>query len=664
MICGDGVDNDCDGRLDEELCDGYDRDGDGRINEDCSCGSTERPVTQTTTTTATTPRTTTTTPYLGPVGECTLKPPERRCGSTPPPSVTQKVNIVFVVDWTTVRLPTRSEFNATSTFLQRAIQNWLPGTETKFGVVTFSNGVASFLQYLTENRNMAITNIEDRYRYELITNVQTDLPQALRFVRSHMFTQSANADADAKKIVIVLALAQYGSSAVSGSVRWETTMLANEYSADVHLVGLRQYSNELSGMAANSRFVTDFANFEGLYELATRSNTFIEGLGITRSPIVDPLPCVTESPFRNAQVCYGSSTTLECPVGQQISVVAANYGRVNYYNERTCGYGNALACDAGNPACPYLDIFAAVFKSCNFRQSCFLSVGQSLLGETFSRLSAQCSPQATYIDVAYLCVDLSEIDACSFSPASRILGPSNEFRLSASSSASCPTCNTAVFTGSGARGNSPSLGNAASTSPQCDASNFCPAYNDHCRPMLATFENSALEAWCPSLTDVNQPWITADLGAPYVVLGVVLQGRRRYLDQFVTEVIVLISDDDSDFRRVSTRTPRSTFDANTNSTGAVFVYFETATNTARFVKVLVTRASDHPALHLEVIIHNRVHGCEAFRGQNTNLQGRHGTIGVQQTVRCLGATRTRQGQTAYTTNCRSNGYWTVEESCS
>ncbi|XP_061187977.1 uncharacterized protein LOC133196042 [Saccostrea echinata] len=36
MRKGDEIDNDCDGRLDEENCDGQDDDGDGRIDEDCS----------------------------------------------------------------------------------------------------------------------------------------------------------------------------------------------------------------------------------------------------------------------------------------------------------------------------------------------------------------------------------------------------------------------------------------------------------------------------------------------------------------------------------------------------------------------------------------------------------------------------------------------------
>ena len=31
---GDGIDNDCDGKIDEELLDGIDSDGDGRIGED------------------------------------------------------------------------------------------------------------------------------------------------------------------------------------------------------------------------------------------------------------------------------------------------------------------------------------------------------------------------------------------------------------------------------------------------------------------------------------------------------------------------------------------------------------------------------------------------------------------------------------------------------
>lgn len=35
MRRGDEIDNDCDGSLDEEVCDGLDNDGDGKIDEDC-----------------------------------------------------------------------------------------------------------------------------------------------------------------------------------------------------------------------------------------------------------------------------------------------------------------------------------------------------------------------------------------------------------------------------------------------------------------------------------------------------------------------------------------------------------------------------------------------------------------------------------------------------
>lgn len=36
MTRGDGIDNDCDGRNDEESCNSIDDDGDGLIDEDCS----------------------------------------------------------------------------------------------------------------------------------------------------------------------------------------------------------------------------------------------------------------------------------------------------------------------------------------------------------------------------------------------------------------------------------------------------------------------------------------------------------------------------------------------------------------------------------------------------------------------------------------------------
>ena len=36
MSRGDEIDNDCDGQLDEEICDSIDNDEDGLIDEDCA----------------------------------------------------------------------------------------------------------------------------------------------------------------------------------------------------------------------------------------------------------------------------------------------------------------------------------------------------------------------------------------------------------------------------------------------------------------------------------------------------------------------------------------------------------------------------------------------------------------------------------------------------
>lgn len=36
---GDGIDNDCDGSIDEELCNGIDDDADGEVDEDCGSKS-------------------------------------------------------------------------------------------------------------------------------------------------------------------------------------------------------------------------------------------------------------------------------------------------------------------------------------------------------------------------------------------------------------------------------------------------------------------------------------------------------------------------------------------------------------------------------------------------------------------------------------------------
>ncbi|XP_067936654.1 uncharacterized protein [Watersipora subatra] len=51
-VPGDGIDNDCDGRIDEEICEGNqiqtDEDGDGRFNEDCAVSLTPPPLPSTT----------------------------------------------------------------------------------------------------------------------------------------------------------------------------------------------------------------------------------------------------------------------------------------------------------------------------------------------------------------------------------------------------------------------------------------------------------------------------------------------------------------------------------------------------------------------------------------------------------------------------------------
>lgn len=41
MIRGDGLDNDCDGSIDEESCNGIDDDNDQLVDEDCEQGSIE-----------------------------------------------------------------------------------------------------------------------------------------------------------------------------------------------------------------------------------------------------------------------------------------------------------------------------------------------------------------------------------------------------------------------------------------------------------------------------------------------------------------------------------------------------------------------------------------------------------------------------------------------
>lgn len=37
QVEGDNIDNDCDGSIDEELCNGIDDDADGSVDEDCGC---------------------------------------------------------------------------------------------------------------------------------------------------------------------------------------------------------------------------------------------------------------------------------------------------------------------------------------------------------------------------------------------------------------------------------------------------------------------------------------------------------------------------------------------------------------------------------------------------------------------------------------------------
>ena len=37
QVENDGIDNDCDGSIDEELCNSIDDDADGEIDEDCGC---------------------------------------------------------------------------------------------------------------------------------------------------------------------------------------------------------------------------------------------------------------------------------------------------------------------------------------------------------------------------------------------------------------------------------------------------------------------------------------------------------------------------------------------------------------------------------------------------------------------------------------------------
>ena len=174
VICGDKVDNDCDGRTDEERCDGYDDDGDGLVDEDCNCsgGGGRQIYTHTTTTTSNpiktealvTEPTTTEAPEVK-----TVPPPSGLCSTPVVRGDCNSLDVVFVVDLSRPQIQRigGAVFNTITTFINAAARSWLPQSYSNYAVLAYQNGYPIINQRFTTDSN-AIANAASRIGYDVI----------------------------------------------------------------------------------------------------------------------------------------------------------------------------------------------------------------------------------------------------------------------------------------------------------------------------------------------------------------------------------------------------------------------------------------------------------------------------------------------------------------
>ncbi|KAL5008927.1 hypothetical protein ScPMuIL_014508 [Solemya velum] len=134
-VSGDGIDNDCDNKIDEELPNGIDDDGDGDIDEDLAeittfTTSTTQPTTTTTTTqptTTTTTQPTTTTTTTQPTTTTTTKPTTTTTTTQPTTTATMKPTTTTTTESTTT---TTMESTRTTTTQPTTTTTTAPQTTT------------------------------------------------------------------------------------------------------------------------------------------------------------------------------------------------------------------------------------------------------------------------------------------------------------------------------------------------------------------------------------------------------------------------------------------------------------------------------------------------------------------------------------------------------
>ena len=391
---------------------------------------------------------------------------------------------------------------------------------------------------------------------------------ALQTARTNLFRSSGG---DRRKAVVVFALGNYGERSVIDSVKSEAEQLLQEHGADIYYITPQTSRDEVSYMALSPNNIFGDVQTDPRQVFSTITARCGDG-------------------FKSLKICNGWSEQLSCSAGRQISILSANFGRVGYTGETSCGAANPLNCEADDVACPYVDAHYEVAQECDGKTYCTLNVNESLLSKQLGFFPPACSRQATYLDVNYICADSEGNDGlppCTFTPASRFLVVSRGMSIDASSYASCMSCGRDFQTNGGT----------------CSS-----GARSQCHPAMATFDYSATESWCPAIDSAYNSWIEADLGAPYVVLGVLVQGRRRISTQYVNEISIQVSNDkQAAYQQVVTSesTPTQTFRSNANATDISWISFEGNQTVARYVRLNVVSYGEHPALHFEVVINNR-----------------------------------------------------------
>ena len=364
----------------------------------------------------------------------------------------------------------------------------------------------------------------------------------------------------------------------------------------------------------------------------------------TQAPITpggdyNPKPS-TEALLTTRQICYNTVAQLSCsgPFGSQntdrIRIIQAHFGRISYPNENTCSQQNPVDENAIEAECGFHDVKPFVSALCNDKSNCSVFASDNILGNC-QKLNTNCPLRSLYLEVTFMCIQ--QIDQCHVIASEIPAG----ITFAASSTA---------------RSGAPAKPRAT-----------CPGtFGASCDSAHAIFTSSALQAWCPSECDKNDGFLQLDLGAPYEISALILQGRRRW-DHWISRYYLTYSSNGHSWQQLDDQPGKATLvDGNWDARSVIIRRFPQPSplQAVRYLRLHIANYVGYPAVHVDVVRCPDVVGCTPLTVAHSNATGVFAVYGQSVVVQCDKRFVTPVSRlSTFSAACLPTGEWSRTEQC-